>query len=417
MEKKIRGTSPTLKDYTNLEIISSNHLVPALMTNKAIHKLLYNFHEEAGYLFWIWQAGYWLFFCVVNFITLTLWYSDPSWPYIVHTLVQAVAGLMLSLCLYPAYIKLWYEKPVYRISAVLFLVVLVSLIWTLFRMDTFIRFTGETHIWEDFGGWYHASIFIFLCWACMFHGTLYYFLLEKEHHEMLKAEAEAREEQVKRMQAQTVARDAQIKMLRYQLNPHFLCNTLNAINSLVEAGVSETAQDMTVKLSRFLRYSLDNNPDTKVLLEKEVSALNLYLDIEKTRFAERLQIDSDISEEARVGHIPSLILQPVIENSMKYAISKNEEGGVIGIKARVENGQLVVELWDTGSGDPADLAHIDSLSRDGVGIRNTEQRLRTLYEDNFEFKLSARKGGGLQTTIRIPYQPGDQAALRKIGQH
>lgn len=366
------------------------------------------------FLFWYWQAGFWLFFSGVHFITLTLWYSDPSLPYIVHTALQASVGLILSLWMYPVYLKIWNKHPFIRIATVLVMVMALSFVWTLFRMESFIRITGEEHIWPDLGGWYHASIFIFLCWASMFHGVRYYQLLESEHSEVLKAEAETREEQIKRMKAQTVARDAQIKMLRYQLNPHFLCNTLNAINSLVEAGIDEKAQEMTVKLSRFLRYSLDNNPDTQVILAKEINALNLYLDIENTRFGERLQTDFQIEDSAQLALVPSLLLQPIIENSMKYAIAQNEEGGVIGIKAYVENYHLILELWDTGSGKAPDLCKIQKFNKSGVGLRNTEERLATLFPGAFRFELSITKEGGLKTTISIPYHPGQEASLQSL---
>ncbi|MCM2678367.1 sensor histidine kinase [Echinimonas agarilytica] len=384
----------------------SDHQPPRRMLTQAtmVQRVKEACKNHPVFLFWSWQAGFWMFFSVENFITLTLWYSAPSWPYIVHTALQAVLGLLLSLCMYPVYLKLWYKSAVTRIFWILLMVSVVSLVWTLIRMQTFILMTGEQHIWPDFGGWLHASVFIILCWTCMFHGVRYYQLLESEHRDFLKAEAETREEQLKRMKAQTVARDAQIKMLRYQLNPHFLCNTLNAINSLVEAKMSETAQEMTVKLSRFLRYSLDNNPDTEVQLVKEIAALNLYLDIESTRFGERLNVDLNIEPNAEQALVPSLLLQPIIENSMKYAIAVNEDGGTIGIHASVNEHQLLIELWDTGSGCDIQVNHIKAGNGLGVGLRNTEERLNTLYPNTHQFELSITPNGGLKTTISIPYR-------------
>ncbi len=280
----------------------------------------------------------------------------------------------------------------------------VALVWTFFRMEAFVQLTGKVEEWGEFGGWHFTSIFIFLCWTGLFHGIRYYELLQSEHSDMLLAEADAREEQLKRMKAQTVARDAQIKMLRYQLNPHFLCNTLNAINSLVESEEPLKAQQMAVNLSRFLRYSLDNNPDTKLALENEIMALNLYLDIEKTRFGDRLKVDFRIDEEAKVGKIPSLLLQPIIENSMKHAISQSEEGGVIGLIATVENNQLVLELFDSGSGIKKAPTKIMSSKGRGVGLRNIGERLKALYGDEYVFELTVTPTGGLKTIIRIPYE-------------
>lgn len=265
-------------------------------------------------------------------------------------------------------------------------------------------------LWADFGGWYFGSIFIFLCWTITFHGIRYYQLLQAEHRIVLAAEAAGKEEHIKRISAQNVARDAQLKMLRYQLNPHFLCNTLNAINALVEIEESDKAQRMIVQLSKFLRYSLDNNPDMKIALEKEVNALKLYLEIEKTRFGERLTLDFKIDEQAKSAGIPSLLLQPLIENSMKHAISQSEQGGTISLKAYVADNKLVLELCDTGSDVKIQQSKILSSKGRGVGLRNTDERLATLYPNNYDFILNVLPAGGLKSTIKIPYEPTNVSA-------
>lgn len=317
----------------------------------------------------------------------------------------------MSLVLYWVFMQIWERSITTRVLIGILLVGIVSFVWTLVRMDAFIVITGEQDVWGDFGGWYFGSIFIFLCWTGMFHGIRYYKLLQSEHNIMLKAEADAQEEQFKRMKAQTVARDAQIKMLRYQLNPHFLCNTLNAINSLVEAQESEKAQGMTVKLSRFLRYSLDNNPDTKLTLENEIKALNLYLEIEKTRFGDRLQLDFEIDDAAKLAKVPSLLLQPIIENSMKHAIAQSEEGGTIALRAKVAKNRLIIELSDSGAGKKLGNTKMKSSTGRGVGLRNTGERLQALYGSHFSFDLNIKPSGGLQTTISIPYEAQSDYAV------
>ena len=286
-----------------------------------------------------------------------------------------------------------------------FLVALMAIVWTMIRLTTFIWMTNEQGLWADFGGWYFGSVFIFLCWTITFHGIRYYQLLQSEHKIMLAAEALSAEEQIKRISAQNVARDAQLKMLRYQLNPHFLCNTLNAINSLVEFEEAKKAQRMIVQLSKFLRYSLDNNPDTKIGLEKEVNALKLYLEIEKTRFGDRLTLDFQIDEQAKLAGIPSLLLQPLIENSMKHAIAQSEQGGTISFNATVIDNKLVLELCDTGSDVKIQQSKILSSKGRGIGLRNTDERLATLYPDNYDFILKILPSGGLKSTIKIPYEP------------
>ncbi len=352
------------------------------------------------YQFWLWQTSYWLFVSFIGFFTLTLWYGELRWPFIFHTFAQAALGLLSSLFLYAVFMRIWFKPISVRFSIGIFMVLVVALIWNLARMELFISITNNPHLWDDFGGWYYASIFIFLFWTGMFHGVRYYLLLQSEHRIMLKAEADARQEQIQRIQAQSEARDAQIKMLRYQLTPHFLCNTLNAISALVETEESQKAQEMTVQLSRFLRYSLDNNPDTKVSLQAELKALNLYLSIEKSRFEDRLIVKFDVEDEALLAAVPSLLLQPIIENSMKHAISQNEEGGVIEIHARVVSETLVLELSDTGSGEEYE----PSNGPKGVGLRNTNERLKVLYGKRYTYEAKLMPTGGLKTTITLPYE-------------
>ncbi|MFT6731845.1 MAG: two-component system LytT family sensor kinase [Polaribacter sp.] len=354
---------------------------------------------------WFLQLSFWLFFCFVSFITLTIWYEQHAWPYIFHTLLQSILGLTLSFSLYWVFMLVWDHSLILRLSINIFFVLIVAFVWTLIRIATFIYMTEEKNVWNDFGGWYFGSIFIFLSWASMFHGIRYYQLLQNEHKIMLRIESGIKDEQLKRMTAQTIARDAQIKMLRYQLNPHFLCNTLNAINSLIELEEPQKAQRMTVQLSKFLRYSLDNNPNTKVSLESELNALNLYLEIEKTRFGDRLKLDFQIGEKAKVGSIPSLLLQPIIENSMKHVIAKNENGGTIHLNASVKDQQLILELSDTGLEVKLDRNKIRNSNRRGVGLRNIDQRLKVLYEGAYKIDLKIISNGALKTTIKIPYEP------------
>ena len=160
-----------------------------------------------------------------------------------------------------------------------------------------------------------------LVWSALYFGIKYYLLMQEERQRSLKA--------------MNMAHEAQLKMLRYQLNPHFLFNTLNALSTLILDRQIEPANRMVSKLSNFLRYSLDNDPMQKISLAQEISALKLYLDIEKVRFEERLQLEIDVEDEARRALIPSLLLQPLVENAIKYAVSPSEEPVRLTIEARV----------------------------------------------------------------------------------
>lgn len=372
--------------------------------------------NNSNYQYWILQCSYWFFIALLSLSTLTVWYAQFNWENVAHTFVQSVLGLLLSLPLYFVFMKYWEHSARRRLSVLILGVLVTSFAWTIARMQAFVMMTPEYDIWVDFGGWYFGSILVFLSWAGLVHGAKYYQLLQLEHKHMLQAEAEVKEELLKRISAQTIARDAQIKMLRYQLNPHFLCNTLNAINSLIETEESTVAQNMTVKLSKFLRYSLDHNPDNKIALKNEINALNLYLDIEKTRFGERLKLDFQIDEQAQTAKIPSLLLQPVIENSMKHVIAQNEEGGTISLKAKVIEQQLILEMSDTGSGVKMGTSKLQISQGRGVGLRNIDQRLKVLYQNNYSFELNISASGGLKTTIKIPYEPQTDSSSSYLNQ-
>lgn len=232
------------------------------------------------------------------------------------------------------------------------------------------------------------SVYIILCWSGLYFGIKYYQLLQGERQKALKAN--------------TMAHEAQLKMLRYQLNPHFLFNTLNAISTLILVKENTDANKMVSRLSDFLRYTLNTDPIKKVALEQEIHALSLYLEIEKVRFDDRLKVDMNISDEAKEALVPSLILQPLIENSLKYAIAQMQSGGVITINAQVFAKELLLEVSDNGPG--AEIVKGQLKSATGVGLANTKDRLRTLYENNYSFVLSNSTPQGLTVNIRIPFE-------------
>jgi|SaaInl5LU_22_DNA_1037371.scaffolds.fasta_scaffold19105_1 two-component system, LytTR family, sensor kinase len=384
------------------------------MRDSAVKSFFGNIYRSPAQQFWLLQFIYWSGVSFVTFFTLTLWYGHYGWVHISHTLFQGVLGLALSVPLRIFYLKIW-DKPLFlRCCLSLVGLALVAALWTAVRMITFIWISSEENVWADFGGWYFGAIFIFLGWGSLFHGMRYFQLLLSEHEMTLRAEAEINREQVKRLQAESVARDSQMMMLRYQLNPHFLFNTLNAINALVQMKESSKAQRMIVQLSQFLRYSLDNNPDVKLALKDEIDALMLYLDIEKTRFGERLNLDFQTDEASENALVPSLLLQPLIENSLKYAIAKSETGGTIKLRAKVQNGKLVLELSDTGPSNGIQTSKIKSQDGRGIGLKNTIDRLKALYLKDYDYKMASDPSGGLKTIITIPYEMADKKNYKTI---
>ena len=371
--------------------------------SQVLETLLEAVYKNRNYQFWLMQIIGWGGLCVVTFFSLTLWYNTVQWTYLSHTVLQALLGMMLSLPLRITYLALWDRSIVWRIGISLLVVTLISLVWTVLRMYTFIWLTSEQEIWSDFGGWYFSSFLVYLCWTALYYGNKYYHKAQVEQQNRLEAIAAIKEEQLKRLNAEADARNSQLGMLRYQLNPHFLFNTLNTISALVKFRENDKAHKMITQLGHFLRYSLDNDPALKISLQQEVDALMLYLDIEKTRFGERLVLQFDIDEEAKNGLVPSLLLQPLAENSIKYAIAVNENGGTIKLNASVQEDELLIELSDTGPGPASNNPPPRKGRR--VGLRNTLQRLKTLYNDAYTFDINLHPSGGLQINIRIPYDP------------
>jgi sensor histidine kinase YesM len=374
-------------------------------------------YRDNDMLFLVLQFIGWFSLSIITYFSLTLWYNQQSFDYIAHPLIQSLMGIIVSWPLRPIFHRIWNKTLFPRLIYALVSVLLCSVIWTIMRMSVFMWMTGETGLWDDFGGWFFASIMIFLCWAAFYHGIKYYQLLQSEHATLLTIEAENREEQLKRSRAESIAQEAQLKMLRYQLNPHFLFNTLNAIASLVEGKRSANANTMIVQLSNFLRYSLENDPIKRVSLAQELDALRLYLNIEQTRFGERLKLNFAIEPEANAVMVPSLLLQPLVENSIKYAIAPMENGGEISILAKLDGDHLVVEVSDTGPG--VLMSKNDKAAGVGIGLKNTIDRLDTFYGEQYVFQLGASELGGLRIFIRLPLekQSAESRALQHLSEN
>ena len=260
-------------------------------------------------------------------------------------------------------------------------------------------------ILSDFGGWYITSLLIFLCWSALYYGIKYALLFQTERNE---ATGLAQRAKLLSVQASEAAKEAQLQMLQYQLNPHFMFNTLNAIYALIKLGDQDQAKGMVAKLGKFLRYSLDSEPNELVSLSEELDALSLYLDIEKIRFGHRLLVKIDVEPSASLCLVPSLVLQPLVENAIKYAISDQEKGGTIVIEATVRKNQLVLTVSDNGPG--VELVDGKLPGPCGIGLGNTQQRLFTLYGEEQSFVLENVLPHGLRIVMRLPYQKSSEKA-------
>ena len=207
--------------------------------------------------------------------------------------------------------------------------------------------------------------------------------------------AKFRDRELRAAQLETQLSRAQLQALKMQLNPHFLFNTLNSISSLMYTDV-ETADAMLARLSEFLRLTLDGELDQEITLAQELEFVRRYLEIEQIRFEDRLRVQLDIAAGAEEATVPSLALQPLIENAIHHGIAPRPAGGSIAIKARRENGHLHISIADDGIGI--------SSRRERVGLANTRARLEQLYGKAQQLTISDSPGGGCMVDIVIPFR-------------
>ncbi|HET9390552.1 MAG TPA: histidine kinase [Steroidobacteraceae bacterium] len=348
---------------------------------------LENLRSNRNVLFWSLHTAGWAAYAVTQYFGALLYEKPASYGQVI--LVAAGAGFILSMPMRFIYRRLWGRTP-----RVLFMGVLLTCYITALALRTVINLAYVQFVdpdwqfktlFELFGGAV-STTYLLLCWSALYFGIKYYEMQQRQQAATLKAAA--------------LAQEAQLKMLRYQLNPHFLFNTLNAISTLILDNQNRTANNAVTRLSEFLRYTLDQDPVKKVTLRQEIEALDLYLGTERLRFGERLRLEYAIDGPALDALVPSLLLQPLLENSLKYAVSSREQGGSIRIEGRARGAMLEVSVIDDGPGlrDGAPTSE-----RRGVGLRNTRERLAVLYGENHRFAV-LNSHPGLRIDMALPLE-------------
>ena len=361
----------------------------------------YQVTSDPNAQFWVMNLLGWFGISLITYFSLSLPYNQFELSYLAHNVLQSVLGLILCLPMRYLFRACWAWPTPLRIVISVLAVLVLSTSWAAARLLLFMAMTGERDLWNDFGGWLFPSIFVFLTWAALYHGVKYHQLLQREHEQLLMLESQQRREALKRTEAESAARESQLQLLRYQLNPHFLFNTLNAISALIATQRADDAKHMLVRLSRFLRYSLESDDQLTVALDQEFEAALLYLDIEKERFSDRLSVLTSIGSGLGDVQVPGLILQPLLENAVKYAIAHSERGGTIRITAYADGTDLVVSVEDSGS-DAAVPAKNKIETGTGIGLKNARERLKNLYGERGRVEVKPSPLGGVCVAIRLP---------------
>jgi signal transduction histidine kinase len=350
------------------------------------------FFDDKNRAFWILQSIGWTGYFFLR--TISGFAGGLGWMLVVHTLLLTATGYSLTLLMGSLFRRLIKLKPIWTVILSLGAVALASGVFSVIETWSVATFLKPQLRPE--GAAYFAALsldFILLAaWAALYYGINYFLLLEDQIRLRERLESQAS--------------TAQLAMLRYQLNPHFLFNTLNSISTLVLLKQTERANAMLARLSSFLRYTLANEPTAKVTLAQEVETLKLYLEIEKMRFEDRLRPHFKIESETIGARLPSLLLQPLIENAIKYAVTPAENGADIWITACQEGQAIRIEVADNGAGTGSEFAASPST---GVGLANIRDRLSLAYGAAHRFDTKQNDRGGFSVILEIPFETGETA--------
>ena len=349
------------------------------------------FFENKTRAFWTLQAVGWGGYLLLRGVTaISNGFSlDVIIPIIVEAIVGYCITLLLSAC-YGFYRRLPRLAEVLASIATLLLATLLYASLIAFAFS-FMRSDVPGITLAGVAGALFLTFVMLASWSALYYGINFFLQVEDQIDEMRALELQAS--------------SAQLAMLRYQLNPHFLFNTLNSISTLVLLKQTERANAMLSRLSSFLRYTLANEPTAHVTVAQEVETLKLYLEIEKMRFEERLRPTWDIDPRAERARLPSLLLQPLVENAIKYAVTPQEEGAEISVRVRLAGERVQIAVSDTGPG-LHETRNTPSLST-GVGLANIRERLVQAFGPDQRFETRSAPAGGFSVEIEIPFQLDD----------
>ena len=325
--------------------------------------------------------------------------------YLVLVLISTITGLSLTLILSVIYRQLINRRPLITWGVTALVLPLATALYAF--VDTWVNSlymgTGSGFAQRYISVFYFDAT-LMLAWSALYYMINFFLQIEEQNDQLLQLENQATQ--------------AQLAMLRYQLNPHFLFNTLNSISTLVLLKQTEPANAMLSRLSSFLRYTLVNEPTGRVTVAQEVDTLKLYLEIERMRFEERLRTRFQIEPDTANALLPSLLLQPLVENAIKYAVSPQELGAEITIAAQLVGPNLRITVSDTGPGLQSGGTNnrLTGVTFDGgeqvstgVGLANIRDRLAQAYGADHRFETMEPPEGGFAVLIEIPFERREPA--------
>lgn len=346
------------------------------------------FFEQKNRAFWILQAVGWSGYLLLR--TVSSLSNGLSFTALIPLVIESIIGYCITLLLSALY---GYFRTLPRVPLVVFSIaalLVATLIYAVLDAFSFsfIKLDNPGINLTLILATLFLNFTVLAGWSALYFGINFYLIVEEQIDQLQVLESQAS--------------SAQLAMLRYQLNPHFLFNTLNSISTLVLLKQTERANAMLSRLSAFLRYTLANEPTAHVTLSQEVETLKLYLEIEKMRFEERLRPQFEIDARVAKARLPSLLLQPLVENAIKYAVTPQEEGAEINVLAQLVGERVRIVVADTGPGLSETKSRF-SLST-GVGLANIRERLAQAYGPDHRFETGQGPGGGFRVEIEFPFQ-------------
>ena len=349
-------------------------------------------------------VGFWVFYFVVNTLRMAILDADDQWTMVQHRFVVVVAGIGLLALLWLVMRQLegkslWVMVTTGFLSAVPIAGGYATINYVMFdlyppmeeqnqQMPSMHHYTAGEIIAESAINWY----LFFGAWAVLYVA--------------LSHAARVRQAERTASLYRAAAQSAQLRALRYQINPHFLFNTLNSLSTLILRQRNDEAERMIMNLASFFRTSLTGDPTEDVTLAEEIKTQRLYLEIEHNRFPERLQTVIDIPPELEQALVPGFILQPLVENAIKYGVSRSVDPVTIAIRARAEDGKLLVSVLDDGR------PSFEAPAGTGVGLRNVTDRLITRFDGAASLSYGPRVEGGFRVDITLPLRPTELLAAQ-----
>jgi two-component system, LytTR family, sensor kinase len=331
--------------------------------------------------------GIWIIVAIVHFFILSYYHVFELAVAVTESIaVNSILALMGLSLWFPVFYLHYKNRNIFlSVIQLLFLSFFANLVW----FGIIFLVLATTFNYNDS---YNRYLFESIPWRLAV-GQLYFFIIVLLYNFIIYYQ-NFKDKVVSEAELKALVKESELKSLKSQINPHFLFNSLNSISSLTIIS-PEKAREMIIKLSEFLRYSLSRTDRHLTSLEKEISNVNRYLDIEKVRFGKRLEIIKDIKEECYNHTLPWLILQPIIENSIKYGVYENVEKSLIEIKATCSDDLLKVEIINNYDEE------LFVKKGEGIGLQNIRRRLKLIYNRENLLLLSS-KDGIFKATINFP---------------